>query len=82
MRDDIDKPLCDHCGQTLEHFLNQMEEHNLDVVCPACGKTVVAGSKKGDANRSDSGEHAPNQPTKPDHSHASSPGNLRSQKKN
>jgi len=44
MQNNINKPLCDHCGQTLEHFLNQMEEHNLEVVCPSCG-TPQGGAK-------------------------------------
>ena len=47
MRNDVNKPLCDHCGQTLEHFLNEIEEHNLEVVCPACGKTLVPGGSEG-----------------------------------
>jgi predicted RNA-binding Zn-ribbon protein involved in translation (DUF1610 family) len=82
MRDDIKKPLCDRCGQTLEHFLNQMEEHNLDVVCPSCGKTLVSGSEEGKIGGSNAGEHAPNQRTKPDDSHGSSPSNPPRQKKN
>jgi uncharacterized Zn finger protein (UPF0148 family) len=82
MRDDINKPLCDHCGQTLEHFLNEMEEHNLDVVCPVCGKALVTGSQKREAAGLDSDAHSQNQPAKPDDSHASSPSNPPSQKKN
>jgi uncharacterized Zn finger protein (UPF0148 family) len=82
MRDDINKPLCDHCGLTLEHFLNQMEVHNLDVVCPVCGKALATGSQEGQASGSGSGEHALNQPAKPDDSHASSPSNPPSQKNN
>jgi predicted RNA-binding Zn-ribbon protein involved in translation (DUF1610 family) len=62
MRDDIKKPLCDHCGQTLEHFLNQMEEHNLDVVCPSCGKTLISGSQKRNVEESDTDRPGPNQP--------------------
>jgi uncharacterized Zn finger protein (UPF0148 family) len=82
MRDDINRPLCDHCGQTLEHFLNQMEEHNLDVVCPSCGKTIVSGSDKGNPKESETNQSGPNQRTKPDDSLAASPDNPASQKKN
>ena len=36
--EDIDA-LCRHCGQALKTFLQEMEEHNAEVVCPSCGKT-------------------------------------------
>jgi predicted RNA-binding Zn-ribbon protein involved in translation (DUF1610 family) len=64
MTNNIDKPLCDHCGQTLEHFLNQMEQHNQEVVCPACGKTLINGSQKERAEDSEAGQHGPNPPAK------------------
>ncbi|HUB02627.1 MAG TPA: hypothetical protein VL983_08070 [Terriglobales bacterium] len=75
MTNNIDKPLCDHCGQTLEHFLNQMEEHNLEVVCPSCGKTLVSGSQSEQADESNTDQHSPNRPTKPTSSNVSSRGN-------
>lgn len=35
--------LCDNCGQVFSAFLNQMEEQNAKVVCPACGTEHSAG---------------------------------------
>lgn len=64
MQNNLDKPLCDHCGQTLEHFLNQMEEHNLEVVCPSCGKVLVGGSQETAAGESDGERKDPNPPAK------------------
>jgi uncharacterized Zn finger protein (UPF0148 family) len=81
MRDDINRPLCDHCGQTLEHFLNQMEEHNLDVVCPSCGKTIVSGSDKGNAKESETNQSGPNLPPKQDALRDTSQNNSSFQKK-
>jgi len=82
MTNNIDKPLCDHCGQTLEHFLNQMEEHNLEVVCPSCGKTLVSGGQQGEADDSGANQHSPNQPVKPVSSSDSSRRNSPNEKKN
>lgn len=38
MSDESIEALCKHCGQALTDFLHEMEEHNAEVVCPACGK--------------------------------------------
>ena len=80
MRNDINKPLCDHCGQTLENFLNQMEEHNLEVVCPSCGKTV-RGGKNEEADESNGDKHGSNRPRNQHLSTDSSRGNSLKQKK-
>jgi predicted RNA-binding Zn-ribbon protein involved in translation (DUF1610 family) len=59
MTNDINKPLCDQCGQTLENFLNQMEEHNLDVVCPSCGKTQTGAKHVHEAGDNGGGSGSP-----------------------
>ena len=28
---------CEGCGETFEHFLEEISEHNKTVVCPSCG---------------------------------------------
>jgi len=73
MRNDIDKPLCDHCGQTLENFLNQMEEHNLEVVCPSCGKTQ-SGLKHVHEEGDNGGGSASSHPSQPTNNKAAQPG--------
>jgi len=35
--------LCKNCGRAFSTFLQQMEEHNAKVVCPACGSEQNAG---------------------------------------
>jgi DNA-directed RNA polymerase subunit RPC12/RpoP len=31
---------CKKCGQVFSAFLEQMADHNAQVVCPGCGKNV------------------------------------------
>ena len=35
--------MCKNCGRAFSTFLQQMEEHNAKVVCPACGSEQNAG---------------------------------------
>jgi hypothetical protein len=38
----LDAP-CKHCGQALADFLQEMKEHNAEVVCTTCGNPQDGG---------------------------------------